>query len=238
MSRRQLHLQKIHPSAFVRVGLVLQILSEGCGGNITWNSKGVFIQINAVADLQVLQEHVGLVATTAELNNVSLQVPDILSPPLMSLHTSLCITLTQWQSHTLTVLSIVWMGVCATQFTWNNLSSAVCVSRWWAGCLATASESQGNKLIVKMATGNEERKYFFFSFFFSILTYVYYYVEREAVDACKTVMCVCGVCVCVSQRNISKKPDKSDMKRYFLLCKAGFFKIFLCHNQSLLFFLL
>lgn len=30
--------------------------------------------------------------------------------------------------------------------------------------------------------------------FFSILRFVYYYVEREAVNACKTVMCVC-MCV-------------------------------------------
>lgn len=81
MLRRQLHLQKIHPSAFVTVGLVLWILVRGCGGNRTWNSKGAFIQINAVADGLVLQEHAGPVARTAELNNVTLQLPDILSPP-------------------------------------------------------------------------------------------------------------------------------------------------------------
>lgn len=95
MPHRQLHLQKIHPSAFVRVGLVLQILTRGRGGKVTRNSKGAFIQINPVADILVLQEHVRLGAGTAELGNVTLQVPDILSPPLMSLHTSLCITLTQ-----------------------------------------------------------------------------------------------------------------------------------------------
>lgn len=55
LSHRQLHLQKIHPSAFVRVGLVLQILTRGREGNITWNSKGAFTQINAVADILVSQ---------------------------------------------------------------------------------------------------------------------------------------------------------------------------------------
>lgn len=44
-------------------------------------------------------------------------------------------------------------------------------------------------------------------------------LKGEAVNACKTVM---YVCVCVSEKH-KQKTDKSDMKRYSLLCKAGFF---------------
>lgn len=60
--------------------------------------EGTFIQINSVADGLVLQEHVWPVARIAGLNKChTYQLPDILilPPTFISLHTSLCITLTQ-----------------------------------------------------------------------------------------------------------------------------------------------
>lgn len=50
LSHRQLHLQKIHPSAFGTVGLVLESITRTSGGNITWNSKGTFIQMDPAVD--------------------------------------------------------------------------------------------------------------------------------------------------------------------------------------------
>lgn len=42
--------KKSHPSAILTAGLELWIITRGWGGNITWNSKGTFIQIQLILE--------------------------------------------------------------------------------------------------------------------------------------------------------------------------------------------
>lgn len=138
------------------------------------------------ADTWVAQEHVG----TAELSShFPYWLPDILMllPPFISLHTSLCIT--QWQSHSLTVLSTVWLGLYALQFTFNVLFSTLSVSRRWR-----LSHSWTSK----------EKKTFLTSF-----RILFLFWWKRAVVAC--LLRVCDVCVCVSET--SKKKRKTNQKR-------------------------
>lgn len=134
------------------------------------------------ADTWVAQEHVG----TAELNNVTF-LTDYQTSLLSCLLSYLC-TLhcaSPSDNHTLTVLSTVWLGLYASQFTLNVLFLTLIVSRWWR-----LSHSGTSK----------EKKPFLTSF--SIL---FLFGEREQ---SLLVPCVFAICVCVSETSKKRKTNQ------------------------------
>lgn len=156
----------------------------------------------------------------------SYQLPDILIllPPFISLHTSLCIPLTQWQSLSLTVLSIVWMGLNATQCTRNYVFSVyVCVQgmKWLlSNCFWVAVEK------VSWTEGHwcwRIEACFYFILFFSVLSQVLFTVllEKAAVNVCKTVHCVW-----VWEKRAKK--ETSDINTLYSVMQGSVSEVFLC----------
>lgn len=88
LSHRHIHLQKTHPSAFVTVGLVLQIVTRGCRDYITWNSKRTTLkEPSSKSTLQQTDQSYSLLTCLASGQNSwtqchsFYQLPDILILP-------------------------------------------------------------------------------------------------------------------------------------------------------------
>lgn len=129
-----------------------------------------------------------------------------LLPPFVCLHSTLCITRTQWQSHSLTVLSVVWMGLCYMVYL-EKLAINTMSVQMMGYCF---------KVVVEQVIWKEGHSFFFFC---NISSFVNSWWKRGSLCSLNCSLCVIWVCLSERERNKLNR-DKSNVK---VLCEAEFF---------------